>query len=118
MAEMIRTVSGLPMEEAGKLIEAIQAPLGVLVEDFGDRKLVLREMSAREEVLAILHTHYPERIATSVITASVDRRAAKTVRNTVRKLWTERLIEGDQHKGYKLTASGFSAAVDVIRTHS
>src|SRR2546428_13587882 len=27
MAEMVRTISGLPMGEAGKLIEGIQAPL-------------------------------------------------------------------------------------------
>ncbi len=105
------------MEEAGKLVEMVQAPAGGLVEDFGDRKLVLEDMSAKEEALLLLHNHYPQKIPTDEIVHSMDRFADKTVRNTLRGLWTDRLVQGDTKIGYQLTRRGFSQAIDIYKRH-
>ena len=45
MAELLRSVMGAKMEEAGKLIEFVQIPLSPLVEDFGSHRLVLPDVT-------------------------------------------------------------------------
>lgn len=114
LAELIRLTSGLSMEEAGKLIEQVQTPVGGLVEDFGTRKLVLTDLPTREEILVLLHSHYPDPVTNPQITSSLDRRSDKTVRNVLRTLWKTKLIEGNNKNGYKLTRRGFSEATTVV----
>ena len=40
IAELLRLTEGLSMQEAGELIEMVHAPVGTLVEDFGNRSSV------------------------------------------------------------------------------
>lgn len=117
MAELIRSVSRLSMEECGRPVEFVQAPAGGLVEDFGDRRLVLEAMPTKEELLVLLHTHYPEAVATKQIVLSLDRRSEKTVRNALRTLWASKLVEGSGRTGYRLTKRGFDAAVRIVNQH-
>jgi len=114
VAEFVRAVSGLSMEECGKLIDLVQAPVGGLVEDFGGRKLVLQEMSTREEILVLLHSEYPEALPVDQIVKCIDRRHEETVRRKVRSLWESRLLEGGAVDGYRLTVRGFSEAATVV----
>jgi hypothetical protein len=114
MAEFIRAISQMPMEEAGRLIDQVQMPIGGLVEDFGDKKLVLAELVTRDEILVLLHSSYPNPVATNSILVSLDRRKPETVRKNLRILWNERLAEGSGQEGYTLTRKGVRTAIDII----
>ena len=115
MAELIRTTEDISMAEAGDLVAQTQAPVGGLVEDFGKRKLVLQDLSTKDEILVLLHSYYPKAVDVSTIIGSLDRRHPKTVRNALRKLWEEKLVEGTNKEGYQLTKVGFREASEVIR---
>lgn len=114
MAELIRIFSKIPMEEAGRLIDQIQLPVGGLIEDFGNRKLVLAELTTRDEILVLLHSNYPREMTKSDILLSLDRRKPDTVRKCIKALWNNRLIEGNEHEGYRLTNTGLRAAIEII----
>jgi hypothetical protein len=113
LAELIRTVTNVPMEQAGRLIDQVQAPVGGLIEDFGGKKLVLARMTAREEILILLHSHYPDFVPLADLMASADRRDKSTVRKVIKLLWEERLVQLAKNKGYKLTMAGLKAAIAV-----
>lgn len=117
LAELVRTTTHGSMAEAGKLIEYVQIPIGGFVEDFGERRLVLHDMSVKEETLVLLHSHYPEIVPTVQIISSLDRRNDGTVRNTLRELWRDKLIEGGSKEGYKLTQRGFRDGIKIISRH-
>lgn len=55
------------MQEAGRLIEIVQAPIGTAVEDFGSHKLVLPDLSIREELLLLLYMRHT-RIVSPLLT--------------------------------------------------
>lgn len=110
MAELLRTVSGASMEEAGDLIARVQTPVGTLVEDFGGKRLAVAGLTAREELLLLLTEGYPDPQTLDALTGFADRMAPKTVSNTLRRLWTDRLVEGSSADGYRLTRAGLLEA--------
>lgn len=114
VAELIRVTGEVSMEEAGRLVDEINAPVEDAVEDIGGRRLVVGAMPARDEALALLHSHYPQAILLPEIMASMKRRSPGTVRNVFRKLWKDKLVEGDNGSGYVLTRAGHAAARNVI----
>ena len=114
MAEMIRCASGITMEEAGALIELVQAPVGTLVEEIDGIRLVHADVSARVEILILLHSHYPDRVAASDIRQTLNGRTSASVRSRLSKLRNDKLIFGDAKTGYKLTTPGYVAAVAEI----
>lgn len=117
LAELIRTVSGLPMQQAGALVEHVTAPVGGLVQDFGTRKLVLARMSIPDELLVVLHSHHPNAVTLAGLRESMDRRSAKRVQEASRNLWAAKEIEGSAEAGYRLTHNGFARAVQVIQAY-
>lgn len=117
LAELIRTTSGLPMQQAGALVEQVTAPVGVLVQDFGARKLVLAAMSIPEELLVVLHSHHPHAVTLAGLRASMDRRSAKRVQEASRKLWAAKEIEGSADAGYRLTYKGLNRAAAILQAH-
>jgi hypothetical protein len=117
LAELIRTVSALPMTEAGAIVEQVTAPVGGLVQDFAGRKLVLAVMSIPEEMLVVLHSQHPAAVTLASLRLSMDRRSAKRVQSASRKLWAAKEIEGSAEAGYRLTHSGFDRAVRILQTH-
>ena len=117
VAELLRNVNNVTMEEAGRQIDRVQVPVGSVVEDFGNRKLVLPEMSVPEEILVLLHSHYPDTVPQKVIVSSLDRRNPRSVKNVIRILWQEKKIQGDSKQGYKLTQKGFIEGSEILTTH-
>lgn len=117
VAELIRTVSGLPMQDAGALVEQVTAPVGGLVQDFGGRKLVLAKMSIPEEILVLLHSHHPSEITLAGLRKSMDRRSPKRVQEGSRKLWTAKEIEGSAEGGYRLTHQGLNRALRIVQAY-
>ena len=114
-AELLRHATGVPMQEAGALIDILQAPAGTLVEEIADTRLVLADVSVRAEILILLHSHYPNAVLVESLLNSLSRRRAATVRNRLRDLHSEKLAHGDSDSGYRLTQTGFAAAVAEIR---
>jgi hypothetical protein len=56
MAELIRSATGISLQEAGALIELVHAPVGTLVEDIDSTRLVHADVSVRVELLILLLT--------------------------------------------------------------
>ena len=117
LAELLRNVANLPMEQAGKLVEEVQAPVGAMVEDFGDKKLVIADMSLKDELYVLLHSEYGRAVKVKDLERAMDRRNPGSVRSAIRELWRARDVEGDGQSGYRLTARGLRTATDVVKRH-
>lgn len=114
MAELVRSASGVSMAEAGALIELLQAPVGMLVEEIDGVRLVHADVSTRVELLIFLHSHYPDRASMDEIKQTLSRRSASDIRGRISHLKGKKLIFGDNASGYRLTAPGHAAAVAEI----
>lgn len=114
MAELIRCASGVTMEEAGALIDLVHAPVGTLVEEIDGIRLVHANVSARTEILILLHSHYPDRVPMSDILDTMSGRSAASVRSRLSELRSKKLIFGDGKISYRLTTPGYNAAVIEI----
>lgn len=115
MAELLRNATGVSMQEAGALIELIQAPIGTLVEEIDGVRLVHADTSVRGEILILLHSHYPVRVHVENILVSMNARSPGSVRNRLAELRAEKLLHGDGKTGYRLTQVGHAAAIAEIR---
>lgn len=114
MSEFLRQSSDLTAQRAADLIALVHAPVGTLVEEIGDTKVVLPDVSVRGELLLLLHSHYPEPLTQQMALKSLSRRAPGTVKNRLRDLHNEKLAHGSAGEGYRLTQSGFSEALAEI----
>ncbi|WP_375550304.1 hypothetical protein [Rhodophyticola porphyridii] len=114
MAELVRSAAGVPMSEAGALIELLQAPVGTLVEEIDGVRLVHADVSTRVELLILLHSHYPDYVSMDDIRSTLSRRSASSIRGRISDLKGEKLIFGDNSTGYRLTAPGHTVAVTEI----
>ncbi len=118
LTELLRTVAGLTMEVAGVLVDQIQAPVDSLVEDLGDRKLVLQDMSLTDELYVQLHAEYARPMRVRDLVRAMDRRSPGSVRSAVRRLWAAKDVEGDGQSGYRLTTRGLRVATEVVRRYA
>jgi hypothetical protein len=114
LAELVREIAGSSMKQAGELVAAINAPVAGLVDDLGGRKVVRGNLSARDEVLVLLHHEHPVAVPVPEIRAAMRRREASTIRKAIKKLWEEKLTEGDAVAGYQLTGPGYAEASRVV----
>ncbi|HUT75710.1 MAG TPA: hypothetical protein VM221_12855 [Armatimonadota bacterium] len=115
LTELIRIAAAVGIAEAGRLVVEAQAPVGVLVESFGDRKLVLKDLAAKAEILVLLHSCYPSPETMESILKSADRHSARSVKDGLRRLWLDRLVDKSREGGYRLTQRGLDEALDVIK---
>jgi predicted transcriptional regulator len=72
-------------------------------------------MSVRDELLILLHSYYPERVTVANTLGGMKARSSGTIRNRLNELRTEKLLHGDPKIGYRLTQTGYSAALQQIR---
>ncbi len=114
IAELLRVASKLSMAEAGHLMEQIHEPVGGLIEDYGDRRLVVADLTTREEIIVLLHRSYPDTVALPDLLKALDRRTPRAVKDTLRVLWKEKIVDGGAN-GYRVTRRGFDAAMEIIR---
>lgn len=113
LSEFLRHAKGLTMEEAGTLISKVQSPASSKIDDFSDKKLVLKDVGCREEALILLLTAYPDWADLGWLRRSLDRRPAKTVSNVLGELWNKKLIEKRGQTAI-LTTKGFEAAEKAL----
>jgi hypothetical protein len=114
LSEIVRALAGTSMEDAGKLIEEINAPIDALVEYFEGRAVVLPDLYVNDQILVLLHSCYPDSLSPRSIKGSLNRRNPKSVGNSLRDLWKAKLVEQLSDHTYKLTQPGYNAAVDRI----
>lgn len=114
MAELVRSTNRVSMKDAGRLIDAINAPAEGIVEDFDGKRLVHGNLTIREEILVLMHSFYPALLAAAEIVAQLDRRSDGAVRAELRRLWDAKLVEGSAKPGYRLTKVGRSSAIAVL----
>lgn len=115
MSELLRNATGVSMQEAGELIELVHAPVGSLVEEIDGVPLVLPDVSARFELLILLHNRYRSSLPISEAFKSLSRRSNQTVRNELNKLYQKKFVQGSAKDGYRLTRKGFDRALVEIR---
>lgn len=118
VSELLRVATGIPMEEAGRLIAMVQAPVGQLVEEIDGVRIVHGIVTVEEELLILLHSHYADYVPMTDIQATTKLRNSGSVGNKLRALVSEKLAVGDTKIGYKLTRPGFDAAVLAIQKHA
>jgi hypothetical protein len=114
MAELFRIASGLTMQEAGELIDLVQAPVGTLVEEIDGTRIVHANLPIEGEILVLLHSQYPNVVPVRSIEDSMIGRNAKSVRNKLSDMKQRKLVHGDAAKGYRLTQAGFAGALNEI----
>jgi hypothetical protein len=113
MSELVRSTGSISMDEAGRLIALVQAPVGTLVEEIDGTRIVLPDLPIKAELLLLLHGRYPERSSKAELMGSLSRRNAGSVDNALRALIHAKKVHGDLKNGYVLTQRGYSAAVEV-----
>ena len=99
----------------GALIELIQAPLGTLIEEIDGTRLVHADTSVRGEILILLRSHYPATVPTQSISKSMSARSSGSIKNRLRELKAAKLLHGDGKTGYRLTQTGYAAALAEIQ---
>lgn len=117
MAELLRNATAISMHEAGALIELIQSPVGTLVEEIDGISIVHADTSVKGEILILLHSRFPERVPQRAILSAMSARSGGSVRNRLGEMRTAKLIHGDSGLGYRLTQSGYQAALEEIGPH-
>jgi hypothetical protein len=115
MAEMLRIASGLTMQQAGALIELVQAPVGTLVEEIDGTRIVHANLPIEGEILVLLHSKYPDPVPIKNIEDSMIGRNNKSVRNKLGDMKYRKMVHGDTTKGYRLTRTGYAGAVSEIK---
>jgi hypothetical protein len=88
-----------------------------VIEDVGPRRIVTADMSIEEEILALLHSVYPDGMQIDALKENMHRRNRKSVENKLRAMWEDRLIEEVSAKTWKLTQPGHRAATSVLSKH-
>ena len=117
-AELLRHATGVSMQEAGALIELVQAPVGALVEEIDGTRLVHADVSVRTELLILLHSYYPDTVSVETVIQDLSRRNGGSVRNRLRDLHAQKITHGDTKSGFRLTRTGHAAAVSKIEALS
>lgn len=115
LSELVRHLLISDVNTACNLIDFIQVPVITLVEDFGDRRLVLKVCTAEEELLTLLFHYFPIPVLSSQIQKDMNRRPKSTVYNTISTTYRKRFIEGSKQLGYKLTALGYKQAIKITK---
>lgn len=72
----------------------------------------------REEILALLLSHYPDPVQAREIVQSLERRSAGSVRNTLGQMWKEKALHRVPDNGYVLTNSGLREAQEIVSIYA
>jgi hypothetical protein len=113
-SELVRLLSPYTSDEARRLVQQVLAPAAGIVEDMGNRKLVLVELPVRDEVLVVLHSYYPSSPTQRQVLDSVNRASTRTVLNALEWLWKRKLVDGAPESGYTLTRTGILRADTIV----
>jgi len=111
LGELIRVKATLSSDDANNAIQSIIAPMGGVIEDFGEFKTVLSDCTVRDEML-LLFSCYTDWIKPDRLKADMKRVKEGTVGSTLKRLYDQKLVEKKQGS-YKLTGKGFDKAASA-----
>jgi len=114
MSEMLRYAKVVSMEEAAKLIQQVQAPIGPLVEEIDGTVLVHADLPVRSEILVLLHRSYPEYVSNESLMRSIGAKEKRSISNRLGELRKSKKVFGDGTKGHRLTQAGYADASKII----
>lgn len=113
LTDLLRLSSNISMHDAGKLVAQIQTPIGGLVQDFGDRKLVLsNSITVGHEILCLMLADHPDTVTVAQLQASMNRRPHSSVTRSLDFLWKKKAVQKTA-EGYVLTGIGLQQARSV-----
>ena len=113
LTELLRLSQNISMSEAGKLVAQIQMPVGGLVQDFGDCKLVLSSSATvKQEILCLMLADYPDAVTVTQLQVSMNRRPHSSVIRSLNVLWKEKAVQKTAD-GYILTGIGLQEARQI-----
>ncbi len=115
LSEIVRQTLSTDMSTAGRLIDFVQVPASFIVEDFGNKRLVLAVGTAEEELLTLLFHYFPSYVSVLQIHKDMNRRASSTISRVMTSTYRNRLIECNSRQGYKLTTLGYRRAFELIK---
>ncbi len=115
LTELLRHAAAIPMEAARSLVRMVQAPVGQLVEDLGERRLVLADCTAKEEILILLQTFYPQYVSLRKVLTCLERMPEKTARNVLQTMWRQKSADRIGEMEYRLTLKGLDEASSTAR---
>lgn len=113
LSEIVRNILAIDVQMANQLVALIQVPATQVVEDFGEKRVVLKPANAGEELLTLLLHYYPEAVPLLQIQKDMNRRAHSTVSKAIATAYRQRLVEGDRRDGYRLTSLGHKRAMEI-----
>lgn len=105
-----------PTNLTAHAVQYVRAPVGAFVEDVAGRKIVNAATNAEDEVLLLVHSFHPQPVPAARAARELNRRGKSTVYGALKKLWEEKLLEGDSANGYVLTSSGLRKVVELAHT--
>jgi hypothetical protein len=117
LAELLGLATGVGGDEAARLVEEVQLPVGELVEVIDGRVIVHADLTIRQELLVVLMNRHPAPAAARDVAKSMDRRSGSGVRAAVSQLWREKLIHRGGDSRIVLTEAGLRAAIEVASSH-
>ena len=92
LSELIRHIIKSDVHTANQMVQFVQRPISLIVEDFGNMRLVLQNLTAEKEALLLFHRYYPETVPSDQLHIDMQRRARTTVSNAIARLYKKKLI--------------------------
>ena len=118
LSELVAYLLTKDVIASNRIIEYIQAPISPLVEDFGEKRLVLPKCSREKELLLLLLHYYPNMTPFQQILIDLDRWAKSSIYDATTTAYKKKYIEGSRVQGYKLTQLGYQAANEIAKALS
>lgn len=114
LTELIRQFITSDINKAGEIVEFIQLPVNSIVESIDGRKIIHAVLSAKEEILVLLYSSYPQRLSKTEIKQSLDRLSDSSIYKGLKNLWGSKLVH--ENSGvYTLSQKGFSEAESILK---
>jgi hypothetical protein len=117
ISELIRLFHVSDFAQIKQLVEELHEKKIPTVEEFDEEAIVLlRGLSAKDEILLILYNFYPRRIPRDFITRSLKNFGAANIRASLSACRHEKLVHEDG-EGVKLTKSGINEVETRYKDH-
>lgn len=117
LAELIATTQGIDPADAGRLLQQIQLPVGELVEVLHGQRVVHAKVAIPAEILLLLLSTDPDGMTTSEVEKALERRSPGSVRNSLSRLWKDKLVQRVGGR-YVLTDPGRRKALEVATANA
>ncbi len=103
------------MDEAAAVVAEIERPVTGVIEQRGEKKLVLAGLPVAKEILVLLNSHYPDPVPRRQLHEWMGRTSPASVGKRLGELYNRRLVEEWGEDDSTLTEIGLAEAQRVLR---